>query len=333
MTFELKTKLNPAVTGPSVHKLERDAYWQWWQMSQAFRLIPKRTIDPFKNDALRAAVMFLATCPIHVAFMLHMTLPMAVAEHREWALLKILVMTALVWLGLLWLFLLAGRRQVRIAQEVVATEEGLEISSPFFKRKIYWLEINDVFPVGNIEIGYDMFQIDCNNGEWFLLSQKLSECARLVSLIESKLSRTKRPSYELTSRISDGLFDAANLATWAILIAVAFGPLNSGKIPTLPEFALIAALSTIALANRWMWAHKIPQLVRYGKSEIYLRTRTSSQIIALDQVKQIKKLGNLLILKTRSNWFLLFFNKSEPLHEKLLECRTRLMLEKQRVIT
>lgn len=333
MTFELKTQSNPPTTGRSVHKLERGAFWQWWQMSQAFSLRPKRTNDPFKNDALRASLVFLLSCPIHLAFLVHTALPAAVAEHREFALFKLWAMTVLVWLSQLWLFCLAGRRQLRIAQEVITTEDGLEVRSPFFKRKIHWSEINDVFRVGNKEAGYDMFEVDCNNGEWILLSEKLSDCESLISLIEKKLPRNKRPAYEFNYRISDGLFDAANLATWAIFIAIAFGPVNAGRLPTLPEFAMITVLSIVALANRWMWAHKIPQLVRVGQSEIYLRTRSQSQLIAWDQVKAIKKLGSLHIIKTRTKWFVVLLSKNEPVNEKLMECRTKLLLEQQRVIT
>ncbi len=333
MTFELKTKLNPAVSGPSVHKLERDAFWQWWQLSQSFKLIPKRTKDPFRNDGLRTSVIFLITCPLQLALMLILAIPEALATHKELAILKLAVMTVLVWLIMLRLFLLSGRRHLRIVQEAIATEDGLELKSPFFKKKIQWFEINDVFPVGNIETGEDWFEVDCNNGECFFLSNKLSESNRLIALIESKLTRTKRPSFELNYRLPDGLFDSINMAAYAVLIAVAFACINSTKLPTLPEASMMLLFSAGILAVRWLHVHKIPQLVRLGQSEVFFRTRSQSQLIAMDQVKQIKKLGFLLIVKTRANWFVLFLSKQEPIKEKLMEYRTRLMLEQKRVIT
>ncbi len=316
-----------------MHKLERNAFWQWWQLSQAFKLIPKRTQDPFRNDALRASLIFLLTCPLQLALMLSLALPEALATHREFAILKLAVMTVFVWLIMLRLFLLAGRRHVRIIQEVIATEDGLELKSPFFKKKIQWFEINDVFPVSNIEAGEDLFEIDCNNGECFFLSKNLSESNRLIALVESKLTRTKRPSFELNYRLPDAFFDSANMATYAIIIAVAFGCINSTKPPTLPEALMMLLFSVGSLAVRWLYVHKIPQLVRLGQSEIFLRTRSQSQLIAMEQVQQIKKLGFLLIIKTRANWFVLFLSKKEPIKEKLLECSKELLVQQQRVIT
>ncbi len=333
MTFELKTKLNPVVSGPSVHKLDRDALWKWWQMSQAFALIPKRTTDSFTNHTLRMSMLFLLTCPVHLAFMLYMTVPSALAEHKEFAVVKLAAMTVLVWLSQLWLFILAGRRHIRIAQQIVATEDGLEISAPFFKKKVLWSEINDVFPVGNFESGYDLHEVDCNNGEWFLLSEKLSESNRLLALIESKLSRKLRPSFSLNYRIPDGVMDSVPMALWAVLIAISFSLAAATKVPTLSQLAIFAVVIAGAAAVRWLFVNKVAQLVRIGESEIYLRTRSQSQLIAMDGVKEIKKLGNFLVVKTRSNWFALFLSKKEPVNEKLLECRSSLILQQQKVIT
>ncbi len=329
MTFELKTKLSPAVSGPSTHKLERTAFWQWWQLSQAFKIIPKRTQDPFRNDALRASLSFLIICPLHVAFMLHLALPSAIAEHKELALLQLVGMTALVWLSQAWLFFLAARRHARIAQEVLATESVLEIRSPFFTKKVHWHQINDVFQVGNVDSGAGMFVVECNNGESFLLSEKLNQCNRLVAYIESKLSRSMRPSFEINYRIGDGFFDAANMAGWAIMIALSFALIKQPKPPSAIELLIAAGVTALVLAHRWFIANKMVQLARLNQSELFLKTRSQSQLIALDQVKEIKRIGPLMILKSRSNWFALMLSKKEPINEKLLEYKENLLIGKR----
>ena len=150
--------------------------------------------------------MFLATCPVSVAFMLYQALPYALAHHQELKVVQLVAMVAVVWLVQAYMLVRAGRNHMRIAHEVTATEEGLEIRSPFFKRSIRWHEVSDIFQVGNADQGYDMHELDCSNGETILLSSKLSDSYRLFELIENKLSRTPRPSFQHNLRISDGFF-------------------------------------------------------------------------------------------------------------------------------
>lgn len=322
MTFELKPKPILAIYSPSVHRLETTAVKQWWQVADAFKLIPRRTQDPFRNDALRSAASFLATLPFGVALMLYQAVPYAITHHQELKVLQLVAMVGVVWLIQAYMLVRSGRNHVRIVHEVTATEEGLEVRSPFFRRNIRWHEVSDLFQVGNTDQGYGMYELDCNNGETVLLSSQLSNSYRLFELIENKLARTPRPSFQHNHRISDGFFDMIPMTVSAIYIALIFSLVKATALPTLPEVAMMIGLLSAISGLGWFYKNKIPQLVRYGDSEIYVRTRTQTRLINWDQVRQIKRFAGITILKTRSNWFAIFVSKTEPLYEKL-QCRAK----------
>ncbi|MBX9839324.1 MAG: hypothetical protein K2X69_13545, partial [Silvanigrellaceae bacterium] len=54
-------------------------------------------------------------------------------------------------------------------------------------RQIRWLDIEDFFPTGNYDLGYNEYVINCKNGEQFFLSKDLTESDKLFELVGKKL--------------------------------------------------------------------------------------------------------------------------------------------------
>jgi len=333
MTPEIQTRSLLATKAPSIYELDKHSRQQWWQTSQAFRLIPKKEKDPFKNEALRSIGMFLLLCPIHVAVMLSWSLKIALTQHKEMDLLRMTAMAGLVWLSQIWLFMMAARRHARIVHRVVPVDGGLVFEAPFTRKRVHFFELVDIYPVGNLENGQEFYQVDCNNGDSFLLSKRLSNCDELIGLIDSKISGVVRRRYEVNFRLPNALIDMAITASSVVWIVTAFSIFSKGTMPNAVDFAIFALVSLASLAFLRLQTHKVPQLVRVGECGVYLRTQAQSHYLQWDQVKQVKKFGPFSLLQLRNNWFLILTGTKEPVADKLIAGLKKLELAERRVIS
>jgi hypothetical protein len=314
-------------------ELDRHSRSQWWQISQFFKLIPKKEPDPFLNTTLRSIAMFLVMCPIHVVFMLYIALQKPVNQTQQLSLLHLVLLAGVVWLIQGWLLLRAGHNHARIVHSVVPVEGGLKFQAPFFTKHIHWFEITDIFPLGTIENNFKFYQVDCNNGEYFLLSDRLSNCNELVELIDGKISGVVRENFEENLRVPDALFDGAIIASSAILIAVGFSVFQKPVFPSIQQLIVFAAVYLcVHLFIRFHNA-KIPQIIRVGEPGLYLRSRTQSKFFHWDAIQQIKSVGPFRLLKTRTDWFVLFLSKREPVAQRLLERTEKLLTKQHRIIS
>lgn len=80
---------------------------------------------------------------------------------------------------------------------VVPVEGGLEFRAPFCSKRIHWFEITDAYELRTVENNFKFYQVDCNNGERFLLSDRLINSNVLVELIDGKISGVVRKNFEL----------------------------------------------------------------------------------------------------------------------------------------
>lgn len=315
----------PALNGVSVHQLDSDSHRKWWQIKNFFSLRQKRDQSNFRNQGLTTSFVFLITCPLHLAIMIGTALPSVVAEHKEIALLKLVFFTVVAWAILANAFVAVFRRHQRIVHQVIATDDGLEVSSPFLNRKIRWGEIRDAFEVGNPESGYDMLQLDYTGGESIFLSKSLSNSEQLFALIENRLKWTPRMTFQLNHRLSDEFFDMCSLSMTAIVVALVF-TLASASQQRPENVAALLALTALVGGYKWFCHHKTAQLIRIGKSEIYIQTRNQSKLLSWDQIKEIKRLPilGLALLKTRDEWLNLGFTRKDKETILLIEDKRRI---------
>lgn len=317
----------------NIFELDNHSRKQWWQISQFFSLLPKKEADPFFNVTLRSIAMFLVMCPIHVVFMLYIACQKPINQTQQLALVHLVLLAGLVWCIQAWLLLKAGRNHARIVHSVEPVEGGLKFKAPYFTKHIHWFEITDVYPLTTVENNFKFYQVDCNNGEYFLLSEKLSNCKELVELINGKISAVVRIDFDENLRVPDALFDGAIIASSAILIAVGFSVFSK---PVFPSIQQLIVFSLVCLAVQlFLRFHnsKIPQVIRVGQRGLYLRSRTQSKFFQWDEIKELKGVGPFRLLKARSDWFVLFLSKKEPVAQKLIEQREKLLLTERRVIS
>lgn len=320
----------PALNGVSVHQLDRDSHHRWWQVKNFFSLKQKRDQSNFRNQGLTTSFLFLMTCPLHLAIMIGTVLPTVVAQHKELDLLKLILLTVVAWAIMANAFLAVFRRHQRIVHQVIATDEGLEVSSPFFSRKIRWGEIRDAFEVGNPESGYDMLQIDYTGGESIFLSKKLSNSNQLFALIENRLKWTPRMTFQLNHRLSDELFDLCSLSMTASVVALLFTLASPQTMPRIDTISILLIFAVLVGASKWFFHNKTAQLIRIGKSEIYIQTRNQSKLLNWDQLKEIKPIPllGLNLLKTRNEWFNLGFTSKDKETILVIEDKRRISSER-----
>lgn len=318
MQTNIQSSSQPISAQGSIYKLEPSAFWQWWQLSQSLKLFPKKIPDPFKNDALRAISLFLLMMPLQVGILFYRVLGTPMDNNQWTAVTRLVLLAGFLWLGNAWLFVQAFKRHQRILHQVIATESGLEVSSPFFKRKINWFYIQEVFSFVDIDTGIVMHQISCAQGESYLLSPQLTNCQDLIASIKSRISQRPEQQEELNYRLSDSFLDSGNMAIAAIFMVFAFYFLNAQKVPAIGECAVITAVLLALMGLRYLNNEKIPQLIRARKNEIFLQTRKQKYVIPVEQILQPKRLGSSIFFKTRANWFLLVFQKKE-IRQRLLD--------------
>ncbi len=303
----------PMPTGASVHRLQGKALKQWWQISSG------KSKDAYKNNAMRSYLVFLATLPFGSALLWYI-------GGVDCA--KTLLCAFVVWLIQFLLLCWVVRRHLCHVLEVRASEDGLELRSLLFKRKIRWMDIADFFPTGNNHSGYNEFVLDCTNGDEFYLSKELTDSSKLFDLINQKRSRPA-VSYALNHQLLYGLIDSAIGAVFAVTVAIVFaliGPHITKAAQWNPcDFAIIVIFALVFVPYFCLQIIKMPELVRVGHSGLKIRTRWQSKVIPWDQVTKITKIGTWLIVQSRQGWFIMFADKNEPITEKLLEYRRTLL--------
>lgn len=317
MPLDLHNNTELELASPSTYKLEGKAFWQWWQLSNSFKLGPKRQPDPLRNEALQGLASFILTCPFGVALMLYLALQRAESVHI-FELAKTTVMAACVWIFMIALFVRAFRHHQNYAQEVTVTPTGIEFKSAFQREKFQWYEVKDIYKFTDTSSGIPVYKVECKNQKKYFLVSELTQFKELLTVIESKLSRSSSSEYHASYRVSDAVFDSASMAASAIVIAIAFSLLKQTVMPPPGDLLLYGSLCVVAIALDWIHQNKIPQEVRLGKSSIFIQTRKGSQTIGWDQIQKTKKIGTAVLLQTRSNWFFLSF-MGKDLAPNLLE--------------
>ncbi len=304
--------------GVSVHRLEGNVLRQWWQISSG------KSRDVYKQDAIRACIVFLASLPF-------MSILLWYIEGVACA--KILLLSFAVWLTQFLLLLWMAQRHLFHIIEVRAHEHGLELRSLYFKRSVRWLEINDFFPIDNTRTDAKEFVLDCTNGEHFFLSTELTDSKKLFDLINRNVARPTR-TYDISFQLPYGFIDSSIAAVIAITIALIFallGPYVRGSaLPKPIDFVLPALIALVCLAYFLPQIIKMPELMRAGPSGLNMRTRWQNKTVSWDEIKKISKIGPWFLIVSRLGWFIVLADKKEPMTEKLLQYRQTLLLTERR---
>lgn len=309
-------QLKQLPAGTTEHQLSDSARKQWWQLSHlwSIRLKPNN----YTNQSLMALVLFLFQLPVMMIVLLF-SMPEA-----NTALYKLILLTGGVWVAALLIFAWAFSHHLRKIMVARTSDEGLELESLSYKRKIRWLDISAVFPVQDISLAQDEYVVVCKNGELFFLGRELSDFKSLIQKIEKHVP-APNDTYQTNSCVPYGHFDIPMIAVFAIMLAVSFGQLKC--LLFAPHFKIVELLvaflpafivAIIAYAFLWYHINRIPQIVRIGKNSVYLKTRTNSYTIPKDQIS-LGKFGRLLTLKTRPGKFLIFATVKDAVGQKLIE--------------
>ena len=301
--------------GTTEHRLSKEAQKQWWQRSHIWAI--KLKPNNYTNQCLMAQLLFLVQLPV-------MMLVWIFSVHAmDLALIKMLLLTLSVWFAALSVFAWTFSHHLRKIMVALISNDGLELRSLAYKRKLRWLEIDAVFPVKNSDLGQDEYVIVCKNGELFFLGRELSECETLIQIIKSHLAKGV-DTYETSFCVPYGIFDTPMIAVFAIMVAVTFGPLkwlffstHLKVIELLITFLPVLLIGFVAYAFVWYHYNRIPQIVRIGKNSIYLKTRNSAFTLPLDLVS-VSRFGPLLTLKTKEGRFSIYASAKEPIGQKLL---------------
>ncbi len=114
----------------------------------------------------------------------------------------------------------------------------------------------------------------------------------------------------------------------AVLIAFIFPLVNATAMPRVENIALMGGLAIFVCGYKWFFHHKTAQLIRIGKSEIFIQTRTQCKLLNWDQVKEIKRVPVLgaILLKTRGEWFNLIFARKDKETVSVIEDNRRIAI-------
>ncbi len=316
--------------GTSVHRLEGKALKQWWQIPSAgpiwsprwSRKRDGRETNAYANAGMQQLLVSILTIPIFV-----------IAKYQNVGASRLDVLAITLWLGLCLLLMSFFRRHRYHVLAVTASETGLELRSPCLKRNIRWLDMADCFPAGTIEP--KEFLLQCKTGEEFLLSKDLTDSARLFDLIALRMAQPE-VTYELNHRVQDGTFDivracAATTIGVFIIWPIADWSLDAGHQFTVAPANLLFMILITVLSLGWYWLNliKTPQLIRAGRSGLYIRTGRESKVIEWDQITEIRQVAGLIIVNSRIGWFSMFAGKKQPLTERLIDYKKKLLMFNQ----
>lgn len=313
----------PAPTGTSVHRLEGKALEQWWQIPGLFA----RKRGSGGNQNLAISVLFLLLLQIPLFVLVKIASPGFTLSASQRVLFSF---TGIGWISAFALFVSCVHRQLFHVLEVRASEEVLEFRSLFFKRQVRWLDMVDFFLTGNVDTGYAEYVLDCKNGEQFFLSKDLTESSKLFDLI-ARRAPSPTAFYELNYSLGDGALDMPIVAAFAVLFGLLSGFVNwmlNAVHPGIDQVVIHVIfpvlLSTLTLAFWWLHVSKVPQLMRAGRSALYIRTRSQGKVIRWDQITNITRIGWWLLVRSRVGWFVMVAPSKEPMIAKLLECKKNL---------
>jgi hypothetical protein len=323
----MNTSANSALSksGDYVYRIEGKALQQWWQVD-AFLSVKKKPDTLYTNHAARCAFLFLLTVPVYIYMG---------ATHNQWhagGQIRFIALGLVTWFSGLCAFALVARRHLRLLLEVRLSDEGLDLNSLFLHRKIRWLDVVDFFPSGNSLVGHKEFVLNCRNGEQFILSADLTNSDELVAQINRRMAPATT-SFDSSIRTGDGFFDMpATMMGFALLLAVLIGPIRwllfTSQITTagiIANCVIPASFAIIPLAWWWFIRTKVPQLIRIGSSGISLQTRANKYLVRWDEVTAIRKIGFLLLLRSRAGWFVMLADRKEPVIQNLLDRGNKLL--------
>lgn len=309
-------------SGTTEHRLSNEARKQWWQRAHiwAIRLKPNN----YTNQCLMAQLLFLIQLPVMMLMWIFS------AHALDPAIIKMLLLTLSVWFAALAVFAWTFSHHLRKIMVARVSNEMLELQSLSYKRKLHWLNIEAVFPVRNSDLGQDEYVLVCRNGELFFLGRELSNCEELIQSIKKHLP-PEEDHYETNYCVPYGHFDTSMISVFAIMVAVTFGPLkwlifdtHHRMLELLLTFSPVIIVGLIAWAFLWYHYNRVPQIVRIGKNNVYLKTRSSAYTVPLDQITT-GKFGRMLTLKSRAGKFLIYTSTKELLGQKLIEFNSQSM--------
>ena len=310
---------NSALASPAgVHRLDGDALRVWWHVPPVLGL-RKRQYGAYYNHAIQCQIMFLFQLPFAAAIMV------VAAGGMSAATLTLLMMAAAAWLsGFILLASIFSRHRYQI-QEVVVRDDGLELRSPFLRRRVSWLEIEHFCPSSSKPSGPDSHVLLTRGGERFVLWESLSDSESLFQIIASRIAPSA-VSYGVHGALEDSFFDMPILATWAIMLALSFNAIRPLLLAphalSTAELGALALMVAVCLPPVFLcriYATRIPQLIRAGEQGLYIRTREKGYDIPWNQVTALKRLGSLMLISSRAGWFLSPYGKEEPMTVALME--------------
>jgi hypothetical protein len=277
-----------AAVPANIYRLEGDALKQWWQTSRG------TGVNKYRNFALIGGFQFLFFLPVFAALTWQIY-PKVMLE-------QVPVMLA-AWTVMFIMFVLMCRRHLKTILAVQLTEEGLLLQSLcFLKRRIFWSEVRDFFPLQNND-----YLLVGKDGEQFILSSELQNKDELFEKIRNKLGNPA-PAFDCNFRVSNECIDSMFFHIGGLSVAMIFlvkQTLLAGHALDLYQLIFLAVICMVVAFSVWIHFSKLAHLVRCSASSLFLSTGRSSCTIAADQFVGVSKIGAYLLLKTRNNWFLL----------------------------
>lgn len=300
----------------SSHRLEGRALKKWWQIDDMFAIKPawKTEPDKFSNAAIRQQLMFFLMLPF--ALGLYTYIGMTSETKMDFALLvPVLVVNGCLISVLFAYFLHTMRRHLYRVLDVHVTDNGLVFQAPFLKRSVRWDQISDAY----LNQDHD-YILETTQEEEFVLSNELTDSERLFEVIGKRARRTQ-DKFSYCYRLQNESVDAPAIACLAIVVAV----VSSMSRVRPEEWVGAVAISSVCIMAAVLWWRfhllNMARVVRIGDSSILLQSCKNRKEIMWDQITDVKQLGALFLIRSRSDWFVVHSGKKEPVAQKLIECK------------
>ncbi len=302
------------------HSLAGHALKKWWQCGDPFFKSFRRQLqtDKFRNSALRSNIVFLATAPFGFCLNTYIIFSKGPVDSVDLNLLEIFLSVVILSYCAIcthfWFTLKTHRNRVL---KVQVTESGLILESLFLNRSVPWSQIRDSYFDQNQDCIVETVEKDV-----FILSNELTESDQLFHLINMRKPVTARVftnNYHLPNEV----IDTSTLACLAIVAAcmvslvkpIDYLAQHVDLVATLLALMLLsAAISRICLT-------KVVRSIRINDFSCLLQIDGSTKDLMRDQIKDVKRFGPIVVLKSNSDWFIVLADKDCAVTSALLECQ------------
>ncbi len=313
MLIKNETPMAPRNSG--IHRLEGKDRWRWWQMHGFFSspFKRKREEDKFKNIAIQHQLLFLTQLPVGVGIMLY-TVGMDG--------LRMAAVGAFAWVIAFIFLILTFKQHCKYIVEVYEQPSGLLLKSPMLSRTIRWGEISDFF-----ELKDGDYLLQSRDGADFILTTELTDSEGLFKRIQAVVPKNRDP-YNVNFRLPNSHMDLPRMVCFAISLAVTFPFITTLAYPErhtepisiVSIIGSIVAISLVVAYWKFTWT-KVAELVRLSDHSCQIRTRSGNvNQIPLDEITDVKRLGEFHLLKSRrQGWLIILADKTETVSVKLLE--------------